>query len=112
MLVRPRGVSTSLMNDAEYRVRADEVPGVNRLAHPVTLQACGVDGFDSAVGQRCVRRAPIQFGLIEIDTLFVFGSGAGGSCPRSAGSAGHAVSGGILRRIQRAVVRHIVESAY
>src|ERR1700736_6357360 len=112
MLVGPGRAAAGCMDDAEYRVRPQEIPGINRIATMgwIARQLGRVDGTDSAVGQARSRRAAVQQVLIDLDALFVLG-GCAGKDPWLTRAVKQPVSGVGGRRSERTVVGEVIEGA-
>ena len=114
MLVIPGGVAAGVVDYAEDGISADEVPGVDRRAAPlgVARQTLGIDRGHATIGHIGSGSAAIQFALVEVDALFIFGSSAGRRGTRRACSGGYAIACGLCRRIERAVIRDVVVNAH
>ena len=95
VLVGPGGIAAGGVNDPVNRVRADEIPGVNRQAvvERIAGQARGIDGFDPAVGQ-AVGPAAVELRLVDVVAFFVF-SGCTVRDSLDTGATGDSVAGGV-----------------
>ena len=110
MFVRPRRIAARRVHYAKNRIGSHEVPGIHRRATlcRISRKAHRVDGVDSATA---AWRTAIELGLIEVDPFLVLGGGADRRYSRRSSTGGHAVTRGLRRRIQRAIVGHVVERA-
>src|SRR5215471_3818334 len=108
MLIRPGCVASRSMDNAVDGIRADKVPWIYGLAaiKRIAGQAGRIDRLKPSI-ERAVRSAAVQLSLIDIDSLFIFGSRAV-RCSGSTLACEDAVSGVFGRRRQHAIVGDII----
>src|ERR1700722_8724919 len=110
MLVGPGGIASRGVYDPKDRVGTNEIPWINGRAilAGIAGQLIRIDGSESPV--HACRRSPIQKSLVNINTLFVFGSCSDWGRARSAKAwiAGYSVACRCPGRIERAVKCDIV----
>src|SRR5580704_12334318 len=105
MLVGPGGVTFGCVYDSVNGVVADEIPWIDRFAILIAHQLGRVDRIYSAVA---ARRSTVEQVLIKFDALVVFGSRTGRGGRASGAAARQPIAGSVLRRVERAVVSHVV----
>src|SRR5215472_14307770 len=110
MLVGPRGVTAGLVDHAIDGVGAHEFPRHDGLAAPcgVAVHLARIERRNAAVGQTRVWRAAVYQGLVDVQTLFVFGGVTGGRFGGIARRRRIAVAGRHGWAIERAVIGHVV----
>src|ERR1039458_472855 len=80
MLIGPRGVAARSVDHGVNRVRADELPRVNRgaVVKWIAGQLRRVDGLDATIYQAVTRETAIELALVDLNTFLVLGGGGVG----------------------------------
>src|ERR1700721_1528570 len=113
MFVRPGGVSTSLMDDAEDGVGAYEIPGIDRRTAfaGVADEFLRIDGGDAAIRECRAGRTTVHFGLVDVDAFLVLAGGSSGSRAGRAGTRCQTIAGGLCRGIKIPGIGDVVVDA-
>src|SRR5712672_2386129 len=109
MLVGPGGKPARRVDHAVNCVRADEIPGVNRLApiEWIALQLIGVDGKNAAI-EGGIGTAAVDLCLVKIVAFFVFRLRPV-NLPLDAVAGREPVSGRGFWRSEDAVIRDVIK---
>src|ERR1700728_4938505 len=112
MLIRPCRVSAGCMYHAKDGIGPNKVPGIDRSTalSRIAYQPPGINRLNSSVHSS--GRAAAQHVLVDVDSFVVLGGSSGRCAIGDARTSCKAVSRGLCRWSEGAVVGIVIECAY